>query len=197
MGILGWGKIGNGVAHVARAFGMRVIGTRWSVHTPREPALSGASAYADPPWLQPTGLPPDIVYPAIRQQEVLEESDVVVMILPLTRETAHSFGDEQFNAMKRGSIFINIGRGAVVDEDALVRALKSGRLAGAGLDVFDHEPLSKESPLWDMHNVTITPHVGGMSERTRERAAEFFAVNLSRYLQGHPLLNVVDRRQEY
>lgn len=196
IGIAGWGKIGDGIAHLARSFGMRVIGTRWSVLVPRGIQGSG-SAYSQPPWLEPVETPPDIMYPAAQLHEVLSGSDIVVLILPLTAETESSFGDAEFNAMKRGALFFNIGRGKVVNEAALVRALQSGKLGGAGLDVYESEPLPRTSPLWAMPNVIVSPHVGGASEVTRQRGARFFAVNLSRYLEGKELLNVVNRREGY
>lgn len=197
MGIVGMGKIGDGVAHLAHAFGMRVIGTRRSVTDPQEIPEAPEIAFSDPPWLEPVENGPDMVYPATELDEVLAQSDVVVVILPLTSQTRGLLGEAEFRAMKQGALFLNIGRGAVVQEDALVRALQSGQLGGAGLDVFSEEPLPKASPLWSMPHVLISPHVGGMSDRTRERAAHFFAVNLVRYLDGEPLLNVVDRKQEY
>jgi len=197
IGILGWGKIGEGVAHLARAFGMRVVGTRWSVIVAREEHRPEALSYDDPPWLEPEDLPPDVVHPAAQTHDVLAQSDVVVMILPLTDETRGSFGDAEFRAMKRGSLFVNIGRGPVVDEGALIKALQSGRLAGAALDVFEKEPLPRSSPLWTMPNVIISPHIGGFSEHTQERAAWLFEVNLTRYLEGQELLNVVRREQGY
>jgi phosphoglycerate dehydrogenase-like enzyme len=197
IGIIGWGKIGDGVAHLARAFGMRVIGTRWSVLVPRESGETGVGAFTDPPWLEAEDASPDVVFPPAQLHDVLSESDVVVLILPLTDETRGSFGEAEFRAMKRGALFFNIGRGQVVREDALASALQSGRVAGAGLDVFTQEPLPRSSPLWTMPNVIISPHVGGVSEQTRERAAWFFAVNLTRYLEGRDLLNVVDRKQGY
>ncbi|HZU11215.1 MAG TPA: D-2-hydroxyacid dehydrogenase [Chloroflexota bacterium] len=196
MGIVGWGKIGDGIAHLADAFGMRVLGTRWSIHAPRE-VDRGAEAYANPPWLQPEDLPPNVVFPAAQLHDVLDQSDVVVLLLPLTPETHHSFGPAEFGAMRRGTLFFNLGRGSVVNDDALVAALRSGRLAGAGLDVTDPEPLPRTSPLWSFPQVIISPHVAGMSRRTGERAANLFAVNLSRYLEGRPLLNVVDRHRGY
>lgn len=197
MGIIGWGKIGDGVAHLARAFGMRVIGTRWSVMVPREAPGQADAAFADAPWLEPVENLPDIVYPPAQLHEVLAHSDVIVVILPLTEETRGMLAEAEFRSMKRGALFLNIGRGAVVQEDALVRALQSGKLGGAGLDVFAQEPLPASSPLWSMPHVIVSPHVGGASEHTRERAARFFAVNLARYLEGQPLLNVVNRKQEY
>jgi phosphoglycerate dehydrogenase-like enzyme len=175
---------------------MRVIGTRWSIVVPREEPRT-VDPFTDPPWLEPIDLPPDIVYPAAQLHDVLAQSDIVVSILPLTRETHHTFKDNEFGVMRRGAIFVNIGRGPVVDEAALLRALRSGHLYGAALDVFEAEPLPRQHPLWNQPNIIVSPHLGGMSDRTRERAAQFFAVNLSRYLDGEPLLNEVDRHQEY
>ena len=197
MGIVGWGKIGDGVAHLAQAFGMRVIGTRWSVVVPREITRGNGRAYVDPMLAEACDLAPDIVYPAAQLLHVLAESDVVVLILPLTTETRASFRCAEFDSMKRGALFFNIGRGPVVDEAALVDALSSGRLAGAGLDVFAEEPLPATSPLWNLPRVIISPHVGGMSDRTEERAARLFATNLARYVQGRPLINVVERDRGY
>jgi phosphoglycerate dehydrogenase-like enzyme len=197
MGIVGWGKIGEGVAHLARAFGMRVIGTRWSILVSRQATASDVRELEDPPWLEPVDAPPDVVYPAAETHDVLAQSDVVVVILPLTDATAGCFGEAEFRAMKRGALFLNVGRGRVVDEDALIRALRSGRVSASALDVFAQEPLSKSSPLWTLPNVIISPHVGGVSDHTAERATWFFTVNLTRYLSGDGLLNVVSREKGY
>lgn len=197
MGIIGWGKIGDGIAHLARAFGMRVVGTRWSILVPREVPERIDLVYQDSPWIETLDLPADIVYPAPQLQDVLAQSDVIVVTLPLTDETRGSLGTAEFGAMKSGAIFINVGRGAVVEETALVRALQSGKLAGAGLDVFGQEPLAQTSPLWAMPNVIVSPHIGGVSDGTLERAVRLFAANLTRYLADQPLLNVVERARGY
>lgn len=196
MGILGWGKIGDGIAHLAAAFGMRVIGTRFSVSDMHQVPRDG-QAYRDPPWLEPVELAPNMVYPARRLPEVLAQSDVIVAVLPLTDATQGLLDDAAFAHVKPGSLFCNMGRGPVVDEGALVRALQDGKIAGAGLDVYATEPLPASSPLWAMPQVIVSPHVGGFSPYTAERAAHFFAVNLGRYLEGQPLLNLVDREREY
>lgn len=197
LGIIGWGKIGEGVAHLARAFGMRIIGTRWSVMVPAEVPRVGIDGYSDEPWLEPVEAPPDIVYPASQLHDVLSQSDVVLVILPLTPETEGSVGEHEFRAMKRRALFLNIGRGRVVQEEAMIASLRSGHLAGAGLDVFSREPLPRNSPLWSMPNVIISPHLGGVSGATHDRVARFFAVNLTRYLEGQPLLNEVQRDAGY
>jgi phosphoglycerate dehydrogenase-like enzyme len=196
LSIIGWGKIGEQVAHVARAFGMRVIGTRRSAER-EQPLPRVPAAHWDPPRLEVPHLPPDMCFPPDRLNEVLSHSDIVLLILPLTDETRGSFGREQFEAMPRGALFFNIGRGAVVDQEALVTSLESGRVAGAGLDVFADEPLPPSSPLWRLPNVIVSPHVGGNSPETDNRAAHLFAINLEAYLSGRPLLNVVDRISGY
>jgi D-2-hydroxyacid dehydrogenase (NADP+) len=99
--------------------------------------------------------------------------------------------------MKRRALFLNIGRGRVVHEEALIASLQSGHLVGAGIDVFAHEPLPCSSPLWSMPNLLIGPHVGGVSDMIRNRVARFFAVNLTRYLEGQPLLNEVRKAAGY
>ncbi len=177
VGIIGFGEIGEETARLCKAFGMRVLGLR----------LSGRpSPYADQ-MHDPGGL-----------DEVLAESDYVVVTLPLTRETRRLFGRGQFARMKRSAMFINIGRGGLVDEQALIEALRDGVIAGAGLDVFETEPLPEDSPLWSMDNVIITPHTAGGSGMYHERALEIALRNLESYLQtGVPSVNLVDYAKQY
>ncbi|MEQ1833961.1 MAG: NAD(P)-dependent oxidoreductase, partial [Candidatus Eisenbacteria bacterium] len=118
-------------------------------------------------------------------------------VAPHTHDTERMFGAAEFARMKPGARFINLGRGALVDEAALVAALRSGRLAGASLDVFEEEPLPSASPLWDFPQVVLTPHVSGLGPRYWERAMEQFTDNLRRFLAGQPLVNVVDKRAGY
>jgi phosphoglycerate dehydrogenase-like enzyme len=129
--------------------------------------------------------------------KVLAESDYVVLALPLTEETHHVIGELALRSMKPSAYLINISRGAVIDEAALVRALKEGEIAGAGLDVFESEPLPPESELWDMENVIISPHIAGGTPVYMEQAVEIFCDNLRRYLADEPLRNVVDRQRGY
>jgi len=136
--------------------------------------------------LPPDGLP-----------EVLRESDIVVVALPLTSQTRGLIGEREFRMMKRTALFINIARGPIVQEPALVRALRDGWIAGAGLDVFEQEPLPADHALYDLENVIITPHVSGASPRYMDRAVPLFCQNLGRYLRGEPLLNVVDKQRGY
>jgi phosphoglycerate dehydrogenase-like enzyme len=177
LGIVGLGGIGSEVATRAKAFGMRVIATRRRSETPAENVdeVRGAEELA---WL-------------------LGESDFVALCTALTPETRHLIGAEQLRQMKSTAYIINIGRGGLIDEEALIAALRAGEIAGAGLDVFEEEPLSAESPLWDMPNVFITPHEAGSSPRSHERLMDLFCENLRRYVAGEPLLNVVDKTAGY
>jgi D-2-hydroxyacid dehydrogenase (NADP+) len=121
----------------------------------------------------------------------------VVVTLPLTEKTHHLFDEELLKEMKPNAFLINVGRGSLIDEKALVKALKKGWIAGAGLDVFEEEPLAADSPLWSMENVILTPHISGFTPYYDQRAVDLFAENLRRYLAGEPLLNRVNREVGY
>ncbi|WP_027093815.1 D-2-hydroxyacid dehydrogenase [Cohnella thermotolerans] len=177
MGVVGAGQIGTEVARLAQAFGMRTLGVRRSGRETEH--FDGMASFE--------GL-----------DDVLAESDVVVNILPATDETYRLFDAERFARMKPGALFVNIGRGRSVDTDALVEALRSGRIAGAGLDVFDPEPLPADHPLWGMDNVIVMPHIGGLTDRYKERLAGLFIRNLRAYIEnGAPEANLVDYRRGY
>lgn len=176
LGVLGLGEIGREIARLGRAFGMCIIGTK---RTP-EPVDGVERVYG-----------PDDT------DAVVAQSDVLVIALPLTAATRDLIGEAQFRLIKPGAFLVNIGRGEIVEEEAMVRALRDGRLGGAGLDVFAREPLPAGSPLWDMPNVIITPHVSGDSPRYLDRAVPLFVENLRRYLSGEPLHNLVDRERGY
>ncbi len=175
--LVGVGAIGERTAEIAKALGMRVIGVR---RDPTQTLPSVAAMYA------PAQLP-----------ELLPEADFIVLTMPLTAETHHMLGAHEFGLMKPGAYLINIGRGGTVDEAALIEALQSGRLAGAGLDVVAQEPLPADSPLWDLENVIITAHYAGATPRYDERAMSIFLENLRRYGAGEPLINVVDKTLGY
>lgn len=169
--VIGLGGIGREVARLAAAFGMRVIGTR------RRP--------------QPVaGI--DRLYPSESLHEMLAEADYVVLSAPLTPETDGLIDAAAFAAMRPHTYLVNVARGPIVVEQALVEALREGRIAGAALDVFDREPLPAESPLWSLENVIITPHNSAASPKTQERGALIFLDNLRRYAASDPLINVVD-----
>ncbi|WP_020620685.1 D-2-hydroxyacid dehydrogenase [Paenibacillus daejeonensis] len=177
IGIIGVGAIGEEIARMAQAFGMKTLGIR----------RSG----------EPVGVI-DQMFDGTGLDSVLAESDIVVAIMPLTDDTHHMFGREQFARMKSSAIFINVSRGATVDTEALIDALRSGDIAGAGLDVFEQEPLPAEHPLWELTNVIITPHNGGATDRYEERVLDIFLQNLADYQKGQkPSLNLVDTERQY
>ncbi len=136
-------------------------------------------------------MPPD------RLPELLAQSDFAVISLPLTPQTRHLIDARALAQMKPDAWLINVARGGLVDEAALVRALQEARLGGACLDVFEEEPLPEDSPLWKLPNVILTPHTSGLSPRLHERSVALFLENLSLYVAGKPLRNVVDKRAGY
>lgn len=175
--IVGFGSIGREVARRARAFEMRV----WGV------TLSGRGD---------TTLAERIV-PAARLHEVLPDADYVLIAAPETPETKHLMGTTQFGRMKKGARFLNVGRGSLVDETALVEALRAGKLAGAALDVTSWEPLPSESPLWKAPNLFLTPHTSAISERLWERETALLMDLLERWFDGREMKNVVDFARGY
>jgi phosphoglycerate dehydrogenase-like enzyme len=135
--------------------------------------------------------------PTNRIKHLLSESDFVVLAVPFTPETQNLIGEEELRTMKPSAYLINIARGGIVDEEALVHALEERWIAGAGLDVFSTEPLPHNSRLWELPNVIISPHISGGMENYAVRATELFAENLERYFAGKRLLNVVDKKRGY
>ena len=176
LGIMGLGQIGKPLAARASAFGMRVIGTK---RTP-----------APVPHVDQV-LPPD------RMDDLLRQADYVVTLLPLTPQTKACIGEREFRLMKPTAMFINVSRGPIVQEAALVRALREGWIAGAGLDVFETEPLPADHPLYEYPQVIITPHVSGITPKFFERIATIFGNNLRRYVKGEPLADVIDVARGY
>jgi phosphoglycerate dehydrogenase-like enzyme len=140
---------------------------------------------------------PDAWFAPDRLHELLGRSDVVVMCAPLTTETRHMMGAREFARMKPSAYFVNVGRGASVDETALAQALRDRRLAGAAIDVFEQEPPAPGHPLYSVENAIVSPHVSGFLPSYDDRCTELFAENLRRYLAGTPLLNLVDRARGY
>jgi len=190
LGIIGYGSIGREVGRLGKAFGMRVLAM----------GRTGSSlekGYAVPGTGDPQGAIPERFFPPEALHELLSECDYVVIALPLTPATKHWIGELELRAMKPGACLVNISRGAIVDEAALARALRERWIAGAGLDVFEQEPLPVDSPLWELENALISPHVAGFSPHYDERAVALFAENLQRYLSGEPLLNLVDKTAGY
>jgi phosphoglycerate dehydrogenase-like enzyme len=139
----------------------------------------------------------DRVYPREQLQQFLAESDFVILALPLTKETQGLIGERELRGMKPSAYLINVARGAVVDEGALIRALEEKRIAGAGLDVFIQEPLPPDSRFYDLPNVIFSPHISGEMPDYESRATEIFCENLKRYVAGEPFLHEVDKAKGY
>ncbi len=176
VGIIGLGAIGSETARRAQAFGMKVIGCRRSQRRAR---------YCDE-MVSRANLP-----------ELLGQSDYVVIAVPWTPETAGMIGEKEIAAMKPSAYLLNIGRGDIIDEPALIKALENKRIAGAGLDVFSQEPLPVTNKLWDLPSVIMTPHIAGSMEDYVGEACNLFVKNLERYVNGKKLFNVVDKARGY
>jgi len=181
MGVVGFGAIGRECAILAKGLGMKIHAVR------RAPGKSANDPI------------PDRLFKPDDLHEMLSGIDVLVCAAPLTPQTRHMIGDAQFNAMKPTAIVINVGRGPVIDEAALVRALQSRQIAGASLDVFEEEPLSESSPLWNMENVLISPHCTDHTEDPDwlDSSMQAFVENFRRYREGAALENIVDKRAGY
>ena len=178
LGLIGVGSIGQRVARMASALGMRVVAVREHVE-------KGC----------PEGV--EAVFPPSDLDAVLRQSDYVVVAAPLIPSTERLIDAQRLAAMKPSACLINVGRGAQVDDAALAAALASQRIAGAALDVFEHEPLPADSPLWQVDRLLITPHTAGLTEKLWHRHYELFSDNLRRYLAGQSLRFVVDKQKGY
>lgn len=178
--ILGCGDIGTSTAEKLHTFGMNVTGIR------RSPVPTHGF---------------DRVFGMDMLEELLPETDLLICCLPHTPETAGLLSEKQIALLKRGALLVNVGRGSLINETALITALKNGNISGAVLDVFAQEPLPESSPLWDMKNVMVTPHISGPSfghfPEVERRIAEICADNISRYISGKQLVNVIDRSSGY
>jgi D-2-hydroxyacid dehydrogenase (NADP+) len=169
--VLGLGAIGNEIARLARTIGLHVIGVR------RSPQREGDHV--------------DEMVPPARLLDVLPRADWLALACPLTDETRHIVNSEAITAMPRGARILNIARGDVIDEEAMIAALRSGQLGGAYLDVVSTEPLLPESPLWDLPNVIITPHNSATAAGNERRTVQYFLANLRAWAKGEPMVNVV------
>ncbi len=176
IGIVGLGSIGREIAKKAKGLGMKVVASKQTMTKE---------------------LFVDELYPPEKLHELLSLSDFVVTALPLLNETKNLFTINEFSVMKPSAYFINIARGGIIKQDDLITALEQGLIKGACLDVFDEEPLSDSSPLWDMQNVIITPHVAALSPSYLDRAVKLFADNLSRFQQNKEMLNMIDKIKGY
>jgi phosphoglycerate dehydrogenase-like enzyme len=178
MGIVGLGAIGSEVVQIAAPFGFVITAIR---RRPREPRPSGV----------------DAVWAPDRLLDLLSQSDVVVLAVPHTPETKRLIGRRELDRVKRGALLVNVARGKLVDDEAVIEALRDGRLGGAALDVFSEEPLPASSPYWDLPNVIITPHTSGAMQDHWTPLVALFSENLRRFEAGAPLLNVVDKDAGY
>jgi phosphoglycerate dehydrogenase-like enzyme len=179
LGIIGYGSIGRAAAVRARSFGMKIAAVR------RRPELLEGDPLVD------HGYAPGEI------KELMAVSDYLLLATPLTAQTRGLIGEAELAAMKPSAVLINAGRGPVIDEGALIRALESERIRGAALDVFEKEPLPVEHPFWQMPNVLVSPHTADRVEGFLAPAFECFFENLDRFLRGEPLLNVVDKLAGY
>jgi phosphoglycerate dehydrogenase-like enzyme len=178
--VVGLGRIGEAIAVRARPFGLRVVALK-----------------RDPSTRHDDGVAVDELLALEALDDALGRADHVCLTVPLTRETRHLIDARRLARLHAGAYLYNVSRGAVIDEAALVDALRAGRLAGAGLDVFEQEPLPETSPLWELDNVILTPHVAGVTPLYYQRTAALFADNLDRFLSGRPLRNVYDPARGY
>lgn len=179
VGIIGLGAIGREIARLSKAFGMRVLATR------RSAKKTGRARYVD------------TLYPPGQLKQLIAESDFVVVATPLTLETRGLIGEEELRSMKATAYIINIGRGSIIDEEALIKALDGKWIAGAGLDVTATEPLPPDSRLWDFDNVILSPHISGGMQDYIKKATGLFCENLRHYLNGEKLRNVIDKEKGY
>ena len=175
VGILGLGKIGTEIARLCKSFGCIVYGMN----------RTGKCKYADK------------IFRPGNLHNLLRKSDYIIICLPLTSNTYHFLGKREFAMMKKTAVLINIGRGPIVDEKAIVEALKTNRIRGACLDVFEREPLPKSSPLWDMKNVIMTCHYSAWNPHYEDRAIELFCRNIKAFKKGKKLTNIVDKNKGY
>jgi len=175
--VVGMGSIGREFTSRAKALGMKVL----AVREKPEKGLGGA----------------DAVYGPSQLESVLSQADYVLLCIPVTPATTMMINRDRLGRMRPDSYLINVGRGSLVDEDALVEAIQNGMIAGAALDVFNEEPLPARSPFWNLENVLITPHTAAVTDRLWERHYQLICENLNRFLESRPLLNLIDKRRGY
>jgi len=191
LGIVGYGAIGREIARMAKAVGMRILATRRPGGSLRYDGYSPAGLG------DPEGLLPESWFTLEELPALLRQSDYVVLGVPLINRTHHLIGATELAHMQPHALLINIGRGKLIDQDALLVALQEKRIAGAVLDVTTPEPLPPDHPLWRQENVIVTPHLAGHIEHHFDNVVDLFAENLRRYLAGEPLLNLVERSLGY
>ena len=200
LGLVGLGSIGREVARLASALGMRVIAVRGSSINAADTGERGGKQKVPRGGLKSSpGMTERIagIYDPGQIDEMLAQSDYVVLAAPVTPQTRGMINQQRLAAMKRDAYLINVARGALIDEPALVTALRNKQFAGAALDVFEEEPLSPDSPLWAMDNVLITPHSAALTEKLWERHFDLLSENLRRFMAGKALLGKVDKARGY
>lgn len=180
VGIVGYGDIGRAIAARVRPLGMTVLAMKRRVSP-----LASADSFVER------------AYAPDQRLKMLSRCDYVVVAAPLTSETRGLIGEPEFAAMNQTAVVINVGRGPVIDEGALVRALSSGRIKGAALDVFDREPLPRSSPFYKLENVLLSPHCADHTPDWLDNAMQFFIAQFDRFRRGEALLNVVDKKLGY
>src|ERR1035437_8702440 len=178
VGIVGYGDIGRAVASRVHALGMRVLATKRHVPATTDPLI-------------------EHFYKPDERLEMMARCDYIVATAPLTEETRHMISDAEFGVMKSTAVVINVGRGPVIDEAALLRALTANRIKGAGLDVFEHEPLPAGHPLYKLENVLLSPHCADHTADWQDQAMRFFLKQYDRFEKGEPLKNIVHKRLGY
>ncbi len=191
--VVGYGSIGREVARLGRAFGMRVLAVKGN------PARREDPGWREPGVGDPDGSIPERIYGPQELPEALAQADVTVVVVPKAPSTAGLLSREVLASVRPGSYLINVARGGIVDEAALLDLLREGRLAGVALDVFEREPLPPDDPLYayEGDNLLLSPHVSGFTPRYDERCMALFAENLRRYVRGEPLLNRFDLERGY
>jgi glyoxylate/hydroxypyruvate reductase len=180
LAVISLGNTGRELARLAGCFGMHVIGTKRNIEG-----------------INPASLGVERLYPWTDLKPMLNQADFVVLCIPHTSETTALMGGEELTAMKHGSMLINVSRGVIVDQSALIHVLQSGHLGAAALDVTTPEPLPADNPLWDMSNVLISPHSASTVDAENTKLTKIFCDNLRRYLDGKPLRNVLDKTLLY
>jgi phosphoglycerate dehydrogenase-like enzyme len=190
--VIGYGNIGREIGRLAHSFGMQVLAVDQV-----QGNESASLTYQIPELVGLSGTEPDQFFLPGDLHQALAQADFVVLVVPYTSATHHMIDARALQVMRPSAVLINIARGGVVDEDALIQALEEKRIAGAALDVFAEEPLPPESPLWTMENVVISPHVAGFTSHYYERILDLFSQNINRYVAGQPLLNEVQRQRQF
>lgn len=191
VGIIGYGSVGQRLARMLQSFGVTILASK------RDLLHAESEDYQVDGQGDPAAELPRRLYPGKALRSMIKECDYVVVTVPLTAETREMLGASQLSAMKPSAVLVDVSRGGVVDQDALINALEKGQLAAAGLDVFTEEPLPADNPLWELPNVLISPHVAGLSPNYLERAFTLFKENLRRYVAGEDLLNKIDLERGY